>query len=154
MKVLAGMNGVWKGTAWTLLPSGEKKVITQTERMGPMLQGTLKVVEGRGYDDQGALVFNAFGVVSFNPVTRVYSLRSYAQGRAGDFVLTPNEDGYVWEIPAGPATIRYTAVLEQGTFRKIGERLMAGAEPLRIFEMNLTRVVGTDWPSASAISPK
>ncbi|MCK6434628.1 MAG: DUF1579 domain-containing protein [Aquabacterium sp.] len=154
MKVLAGMNGVWKGTAWTLLPSGEKKVITQTERIGPMLQGTLKVVEGRGYDDQGALVFNAFGVVSFNPVTRVYSLRSYAQGRAGDFVLTPNEDGYVWEIPAGPATIRYTAVLKQGTFREIGERLMAGAEPLRIFEMNLTRVADTDWPSAGAISPK
>lgn len=154
MKVLAGMNGVWRGTAWTLLPSGEKKVITQTERIGSMLQGTLKVIEGRGYDDRGALVFNAFGMVSFDPGTRVYSLRSYSQGRVGDFVLTPTDEGYVWGLPAGPATIRYTAVVKQGTLRQVGERVMAGTEPLRIFEMNLPRVADSDWPSAGAVGPK
>ena len=154
MKALQAMNGVWRGSAWTLLPSGEKRTFTQTERIGPMLQGTLKVVEGRGYDDQGALAFNAFGIISFDPATRAYSLRSYAQGRTGDFALKLSDDGYAWEIAAGPATIRYTAVLKDGTLREIGERLMSGREPLRIFEMSLTRVADSDWPSAGAIGPK
>jgi hypothetical protein len=43
-----------------VLPSGEKLALTQTERIGPMLQGAIKVVEGRGYNQEGALVFNAF----------------------------------------------------------------------------------------------
>jgi len=32
---------------------------------------------------------------------RTYAFHSYAMGRAGDFVLTPTDDGYVWEIPWG-----------------------------------------------------
>ena len=50
---LAFMDGVWRGAATTTLPSGEKHVITQTERIGPMLDGTIKVIEGRGYDVDG-----------------------------------------------------------------------------------------------------
>jgi hypothetical protein len=48
MTRLAYMDGVWKGPAWTILPSGEKHTFTQTERIGPFLDGSLKVVEGRG----------------------------------------------------------------------------------------------------------
>lgn len=154
MKALGAMNGLWRGPAWTLLPSGEKKTITQTERIGPMVQGSVKVVEGRGYDEQGALVFNAFGIISFDPATRSYSLRSYSQGRSADFALKLTEDGYAWEIPAGPATIRYTASIKDGVLRETGDRLMPGREPLRIFEMNLSRVGDSDWPSGGAVGPK
>jgi hypothetical protein len=35
MARLAYMDGVWRGSAWTILPSGEKRTITQTERIGP-----------------------------------------------------------------------------------------------------------------------
>src|SRR5215831_3768991 len=35
LKVLASLDGVWRGPAWTLLPSGEKHTVTQTERIGP-----------------------------------------------------------------------------------------------------------------------
>jgi len=31
---------------------------------------------------------------------------------------------------------------------------MAGSEPVRFFEMNLTRVGDTDWPAANAIPMK
>jgi hypothetical protein len=31
MKVFSAMDGVWRGPAWTILPSGEKHNITQTE---------------------------------------------------------------------------------------------------------------------------
>src|SRR5438552_1734145 len=114
MAPLAYMDGVWRGPAWTLLPSGEKHTITQTERIGPFLDGSVKVIEGRGYDPNGKVTFNAFGTISYNPATKVYTLHSHAQGYVGDFVLALTADGYVWEIPAGPATIRYTAIIQDG----------------------------------------
>jgi hypothetical protein len=154
MQRLALMDGVWRGPAWTILSSGERHNITQTERIGPFLDGSIKVIEGRGYDPDGRVTFNAFGTVSYNPATRNYTLHSYAQGQVGDFVLTPTADGYTWEIPAGPMTVRYTAVIKDGAWREVGDRIMPGKEPIRFFEMNLKRVSDTNWPAAGAISPK
>lgn len=154
MQRLAIMDGVWRGPAWTILPSGEKHTITQTERIGPFLDGSVKVIEGRGYDPDGKVTFNAFGTISYNPATRAYTLHSYAQGQVGDFVLTPTTDGYVWEIPAGSMTIRYTAVIKDGRWREVGDRIMPGREPVRFFEMNLKRIGDTNWPAGGAVSPK
>lgn len=148
------MDGIWRGTAWTILPSGAKHTITQTERIGPFLDGSVKVIEGRGYDLDGKVAFNAFGTISFNPATRVYTFHSYAQGQVGDFVLTPTADGYVWEIPAGPSTIRYTAVIKNGAWREVGDHIAPGKEPVRFFEMNLKRIGDTDWPAAGALTPR
>ena len=114
----------------------------------------MKVIEGRGYDADGKVAFNAFGTISYNLATHVYTLHSYAQGQVGDFVFTPTADGYSWEIPAGPMTIRYTAVIKDGTLREVGDRVMPGKEPVRFFEMNLKRIGDTNWPAAGAISPK
>lgn len=154
MRRLSMMDGVWRGPAWTVLPSGERHNITQTERIGPFLDGSVKVIEGRGYGQDGRVTFNAFGTISYNPATRAYTLHSYAQGNVGDFVLTPAPDGYVWEIPAGPMTIRYTAVIRDGAWKEVGDRVVPGKEPVRFFEMNLKRVGDTDWPAAGAISPR
>ena len=63
---LAFMDGVWRGPAWTIMPSGEKHNITQTERIGPFLDGSVKVMEGRGYDADGKVTFNAFATISFD----------------------------------------------------------------------------------------
>ena len=154
MAPLAYMDGVWRGPAWTILPSGEKHNITQTERIGPFLDGSVKVIEGRGYDPDGKVTFNALGIISYDPDKKTYSMRSYALGRLGDFVVTPTADGYVWEIPAGPMTIRYTAVVKEGTWHEVGDRVMPQKEPVRFFEMTLKRVGDSSWPSAGAISPK
>src|SRR5258708_15341747 len=94
MARLAYMDGVWRGPAWTILPSGEKHDVTQTERIGPFLDGSIKVIEGRGYDAAGKVGFNAFGTISFNPATSAYTLHSHAMGQVGDFVLKPSADGY------------------------------------------------------------
>jgi hypothetical protein len=81
-------------------------------------------------------------------------MHSYAQGNVGDFALTPTADGFSWDIPAGPMTIRYTAVVRDGAWREVGDRIMPGKEPVRYFEMNLRRVGDTDWPAAGAVGPK
>lgn len=154
MAPLAFMDGVWRGPASIVLPSGAKHTITQTERIGPFLDGSIKVIEGRGYEADGRVGFNAFGIISYNTVTRAYSLHSYAQGQVGDFALRLTSDGYVWEIPAGPATIRYTAVIKNGAWQEVGDRIVPGQEPIRFFEMNLTRVGDTNWPAAGSVGPK
>ena len=155
MARLAIMDGVWRGPAWTIQQDGQRHNITQTERIGPFLDGSIKVIEGRGYDADGKVTFNAFASISYNPATRDYLMHSHAQGRVGDFVLKPTADGFVWEIPAGPTmTIRYTATIKDGTWREVGDRIQEGKEPVRFFEMNLKRIGDTDWPAAGAISPK
>lgn len=161
MKELAFMDGVWRGEAWIVLPTGEKRNMIQTERIGPFLDGAVKVIEGRGYTD-GKLEFNALGIVSYDPAKKTYSMRSYAQGMVGDFPLTRTDDGYFWTIPAGPMTIRYTATVKGDTWREVGERIEISSEggqaiphePQKFFEMNLKRVSDTDWPAAGAIAPQ
>ena len=154
MKVLAAMDGAWRGPAWMILPSGEKHEITQTERVGPFLDGAVKVIEGKGYDASGGVAFNAFATVSFDAAKKTYSMRSYAMGRSGDFNLTPTPDGFIWEVPAGPMTIRYTATVKNGEWREVGERIMQGQEPVKFFEMNLKRIGDTDWPAGDAVPAK
>lgn len=150
---LARMDGVWRGPAWTMDRTGKKHEVTQTERIGPFLGGAVKVIEGRGYDADGSVSFNAFGVMSYDPASKTFSFKSWAMGRQGDFPLTVTADGYIWSVPAGPnMSIRYTAVIKDGAWREIGEFIMEGQPPRQIFEMNLKRVGDTDWPGAGAIS--
>ncbi len=151
---LSSMDGIWRGTAWTLLPSGEKHTITQTERVGPFLDGSVKVIEGRGYDAEGKVTFNAFATISFNPGTAAYTLHSYAMGSVGDFVLTPTATGFTWEIPAGPMTIRYTATIKDGTWVEVGDRIVPGKDPIRFLEMTLKRIGDTTWPAAGWVPAK
>lgn len=115
MKKLSSMDGVWRGPASTISPSGERRTITQTERVGPFLEGSVKVLEGRGYESDGGIAFNAFGIISYDPPTQTHTMRSYAQGHVGDFAIMPTVDVFTWDIPAGTMTIRYTAVIKGGT---------------------------------------
>jgi len=154
MVPLAYLDGAWRGPAWTILPSGEKRSFTQTERIGPFLDGSVKVIEGRGYDPDGKVTFNAFGTIYFNPATEAYTFHSHAMGNVGDVALTLTPNGYTWEIPAGLLTIRYTAVIKDGTWSAVGDRITPGKDAARFFEMSLKRVSDTDWPAGGAISPK
>lgn len=151
MARLPRMDGVWRGPAWTMTPQGRHEV-TQTERIGPFLGGSVRMIEGRGYDSSGAVTFNALGIISYDPATGLYAITSWAQGYSGTFPLTPTSDGYIWEVPAGAgATIRYTATIQGDAWREIGERIAGEAPPIQIFEMNLRRVGDTDWPQAGAV---
>jgi hypothetical protein len=155
MRALASMDGQWRGTATVSEGEGSRLSFTQTERIGPFLGGSVKVIEGRGYSDTGAVRFNALGIVSFDPATRAYTLHSHALGRVGDFAFVPTADGYRWEIPLGPAgTIRYVATIKDGELHEVGDRIAPDGAALRIFEMRLKRIGDSDWPAAGAVGPK
>jgi hypothetical protein len=151
---LSMMDGVWRGTAWTITQHGRHDVV-HTERAGPFLGGALKVIEGRSYNPDGSVGFNAFGIISYEPTAKTYLLHSYAMGRAGDFPLQVLSDGYIWQVPAGPGTtIRYKATIADGKWREVGVRMAGAAAPVQIFEMNLTRVGDSKWPAANPVPMK
>lgn len=154
MLPLAALDGVWRGTATMISPTGETRTITQTERVGPFLDGAVKVIEGRGYEQDGKLAFNAFAIVSFDPGKGAYNFRSYAQGHTGDFVFKTTADGFVWEIPAGQATMRYSIAIKDGVWTEFGERITADKPPVRFIELKLRRVSDSDWPAAGIVTAK
>lgn len=151
MTPLARMDGVWRGPAWSVTQAGRRELM-QTERIGTFLDGSVRVIEGRGYNVDGSVGFNALGIVSFNPATNSYTISSWAMGRDGVFPFRPTADGYEWEVPAGPGiTIRYTATVTADTLREVGFLVRGEAPPVQVFEMNLRRVGTTDWPGAGAV---
>jgi hypothetical protein len=154
LRPLAHMDGVWRGTARILESDGRWMELTQTERVGYMLDSTVKVIEGRGYDASGKTVFNAFAILAWEANRKAFEFRSYARGLRGDYAFTATDSGFVWDIPAGPMTIRHTATVRDGRWREVGDRIVAGQEPIRFIEMDLRRVGGTDWPAAGAVPAK
>ena len=154
MARLAFLDGTWRGTARAMTPTGQFVDLIQTERAGPMLGGAIRVVEGRGYGQDGSLQFNAFAVMAFDAAQGTYTMRSHANGRRGDFALKLTETGFVWEIPAGPAVIRYTATVADDEWVEVGERLVPGQPPMRTFEMRVKRVGSTGWPADGAVMPR
>lgn len=148
------LDGEWRGEAVVHGPGGPM-TLTQTERVGSMLGGSVKVIEGRGYAADGSTQFNAMAVLSWNEREGRYGFRSYANGYSGDYRFERTEDGFRWETPAGPnARIQYTAVIRDGTWHEVGDYVAEGQPPRRVIEMNLRRVEDSDWPAGGAVSPR
>lgn len=148
------MFGEWVGSASGYSQDGPFE-LTQTERVGPMLDGDAVVIEGRGYSDTGETVFNAFAIVSRTGPGDSWEMRSYTQGRAGTFPFELTENGYIWSVPAGPnARMIYTAVFDGDTWTQVGEYTPAEGPVRQTFQMNLMRTAKTDWPSGNPVSPR
>jgi hypothetical protein len=58
MRALAMLDGVWRGPATVSEADGRRIGFVQTERIGAFLGGSIKVIEGRGYGDDGAVRFS------------------------------------------------------------------------------------------------
>lgn len=146
------LDGEWRGEATVHGPDGTM-TLTQTERVGSMLGGSIKVIEGRGYAADGSTGFNAMAVVSWDARANRYGFRSWAQGYSGDYAFEVTDDGFRWETPAGPgAKIEYVAVVRDGTWHEVGTWVADGQPRRQMIEMRLTRIGDTDWPAGGAVS--
>lgn len=147
------LRGEWRGTATITSPAGTMKLI-QTERAGPMLDGTVMVVEGRGTDEAGKLVFNAFAVISYDAATDQYSMTSWTDGRSGKFPFAVTDEGFDWSVPLpNGATIRYSATLADGKWVEIGSYVGNGMPPIEFAKLDVQRIGDTNWPLAGFVPP-
>lgn len=148
------LDGEWRGQAIVHSADGVE-TLTQTERVGSLLGGSIKVIEGRGYAADGSTVFNAMAVLSWNEREGRYNFRSWANGFSGDYRFERTEDGFRWETPAGPnARIEYVAVVRDGSWHEVGTFFMEGQPPRQMIEMRLGRIGDTDWPADEAVPPR
>jgi len=154
MRVLSKLDGTWRGKARILGMDGKWMEHTQTERVGTTLDSTLKLIEGRGYDANGKLVFHAVATLGYDARKKAYAFRTNSRGEIGDFAFTASDSGFVWEIPTPTFTMRYTAVIRDGRWREVGDRIFKEGQPVRFIEMDVTRLGDTDWPSGGAVPPR
>lgn len=153
MQRLAWMDGEWIGEATVSMGPGRTTRHPHTERIGPMLGGSIKVIEGRSTDADGAAVFNAFAIVSWDDATDAYVMRSYANGHAADFPLEATADGFSWTMPAQGGEVRYVTTFRDGEWVETGEFLMPGRDPIPVIELRLRRRGDTGWPAADPVIP-
>ena len=153
MAKFAMLDGIWTGTAVFMGPTGRQE-LRHTERVGPMLGGAVRVIEGKSYRADGSEAgFNALAVISYDADAGRYDFRSYAQGHAGTFPIEATGTGFAWTMAAGPATIRYVAVVKDGSWHEEGILTRPGAPPLQVIVLDLKRTGATDWPAAGAVRP-
>lgn len=155
MKAFDMLDGQWRGEAKTLAPDGTWHAFSQTERVGPMLDGAVKVIEGRGYEADGTVNFNAFAIISYDPDRKTYSMRSYSAGRGGDFPIWPTPTGFAWEIQAGPnMKISYVATVKDGAWTEVGTRLPKDGTPVEFIAFTVNRFSDSPWPAGGAVQPR
>ena len=155
MAKLAKLHGEWRGSATLISREGTRKLV-QTERVGPMLDGTLLVIEGRGYEEDGKLSFNAFATISYDAAADQYAFNSWSDGRYGKFPLTVTADGFEWSIPMpNGATIAYRATVADGKWSETGT--FKGGDGMPSFDfvkLSVDRIGDSAWPAAGFLPPK
>ena len=154
MQTLSWMDGEWVGEATVSMGPGQTSTHPHTERIGPMLGGSIKVIEGRSVGGpDGAPAFNAFAVLSWDDATDRYMMRSYANGQAGDFPLEATAAGFSWTAPARGGEMRYVTTFKDGEWVELGHFVMPGREPMQVIELRLRRRGDTGWPAADPVIP-
>lgn len=153
MEAFAWMDGEWRGTAEAMTGPGQTHTVVHTERIGPMLGGSIKIIEGRSYNADGSVAFNAFAVLSWDEANSRYVMRSYANGQAQDFPLEGGADGFRWTVPSRGGEIRYVTTYKDGEWNELGHFVAEGREPMQVVKLMLRRTGDTGWPAANPVPP-
>lgn len=153
MKRLAWMDGEWRGTATAMTGPGQTRTMPHTERIGTLLGGSIRVVEGHSYAEDGSTLFNAFAVISWDDQGDRFVMRSYANGQSNDYPLEADADGFRWTVTTARGQIRYDMKLVDGQWIETGDYVMEGRPPFRVIEMKLDRIGDSAWPAAGPVSP-
>jgi len=152
MKALAFLDGEWAGPAEAHERTGTFEM-TQTERVGTLLDGTIRLVEGRAFDEKGKTLFNAFAVISYEVPRSRYVITSYASGYTTTTELKVKPDGFEWEVPAGPgAKMQFAATVTNGTWIEVGDYVASSGAKQRTFHMAVKRIGSSDWPAGTLVA--
>jgi hypothetical protein len=154
MKTLGFLDGEWRGTVKTLRKTGWTSMV-QTERVGAMLDGAVKLIEVRSYEADGRLAFDALRVISYNPEKKIYEMRSYQNGSVRDYELETAANGIAWSVGSnGKTGTRYETVVKNGVWTETATRFPAKGESETYLSVTVKRMRAGTWPEAGALLAK
>ena len=140
------MVGDWQGEAWYLDRDQQKTQLIQKEHIQIRLDGTIITMEGTGYSkpsgtEEAEIVFQAFGIFTYDMSNSKYVLRAYQGGNFIDSELFFNPDGsFSWGIEMPYGKTRYTLRLtSESKWNEIGEFSRDGTTWIKNFEMTLSK---------------
>ena len=151
MKKLSFMDGKWRGPTWTETSKGRLELVL-TERIGTLLDGTLRILDGRGYRPDGSVGYQALGIIDYDPKTRAYLFTTWSLGSSRTFPFQVKDEGFTWEA-AGPdgARIRYRARISQGVWHETGERVAPDGSVTKVTDIRMKRLGDTPWPAGDPV---
>ena len=154
MKELAFLDGDWRGASKVLRKDGWAQMV-QTGRVGAMQDGTVRMIEAKGYEADGRLSFDVLRIISYEPETQTYSMRSYQSGSVREHVLLLTGAGVAWESESGGnGSVRYEASVKNGAWTETATRVPARGEPETYVEVRMKRLRSSGWPQAGGLGAK
>lgn len=144
MQALDFLKGIWKGSGW-IMGKETRIPLASAELVQGKLNGNALLVEGihRGRSlsgEQGAVLFEALALVTYDPETETYSWRSAtSEGRGGNFeAKVVGEETLHW---GQENSFRYIITIdENGRWYETGERTRDGGKTWhQFFEMTLEK---------------
>jgi len=144
---LAYLAGQWKGEATMRRGNTPPIKVLQEENIQFKLDGTVLVIEGTGYspENPNQLVFNALGIISFNPYTKQFGMKSHTmEGNQTDAyfkIIAENHFEWGFETPQ-KAKIKYDIVLDPNakTWVEKGEYSADGTTWYPFIELKLNKL--------------
>ena len=147
MKTFDAWIGRWQGEGAMQMGQGEPKKSTVDEHIQSKLDGTILLIEGIGKaknanTQEETVVHHALGILSYDPVTDQYKLRSHLKnGRSTDAWFTIVGENIPVGFEAPNVKMRYFITLDpiQKSWHEIGEFSQDGSTWQKVFEMNLKK---------------
>jgi hypothetical protein len=141
MQKLAFLVGKWIGEAHLLRSSTESVELVQTEVVQYKLDGLILTIEGVGRTISGdQTLVQAFGIISYDDETGMYSLRAFNDGRflETEVKLLEQGKGMAWGFALGE--IKTKSVLrinERGEWTEVAEIFFGSRPPKKLLQLTV-----------------
>ena len=138
MRRLSFLAGHWSGPATVVRGPGEPLHLTQTEDVEYKLDGLVMLVEGKGINADGKVLFSALATIAYDDASHTYRIRAYNDGHYLDAELALAANGFSWSFMAGPAHLVNTMHLTgKGEWDEVTEVTVGSNPPHRSVDMLL-----------------
>jgi hypothetical protein len=141
MQRLAFLVGEWIGEAHLLRSSTESVELVQTEVAQYKLDGLILTIEGVGRTISGGqTLLQAFGIISYDDESGMYSLRAFNDGRflETEVKLLEQGIGMTWGFALGE--IKTKSVLrinERGEWTEVAEIFLGTEPPKKLIQLTV-----------------
>lgn len=146
MKKIAFMSGRWSGEATIKRGNTPPIRVLQEENIQFKLDGTVLLVEGIGRNpDSSNITFNALGIISFNPYTKQFGMKSHTMdgNQADAYFKILENNHFEWGFEtANKSKIKYEIVLNEQakTWVEKGEYSQDGTTWYPFIELKLNKL--------------